>query len=296
LDAVILLDKPAGITSAEAVRRIKRFVKPSRVGHLGTLDPFATGLLPIMIGEATKLAPFLEGGGKEYAGTIRLGSETDTLDRDGQVVRTAAIPSLAPERLREVAARFTGKITQIPPIFSAIKRAGVPMYKLARKNIEVAPPPPREVEIKSLSLEAAGCERISFVAVCSPGTYLRSLARDIGVALESAAHLEELRRSRTSGFALADARPLEVVAAALESGDGAALPTRSLRDALGAMPEIAIDDALERRLRHGDSSVLDMMAPVAAGYFKVISESGALVAVARATSRVTALIERIFAA
>lgn len=293
MDAVILLDKPAGITSAEAVRRIKRFVKPARVGHLGTLDPFATGLLPIMIGEATKLAPFLEGGDKEYTGAIKFGAETDTLDRDGQVIRTAAVPALTPARIAEVAAAFTGMITQTPPIFSAIKREGVPMYKLARRNADIAPPPPREVEIKSLALEAAGCDRIKFVVVCSPGTYIRSLARDIGAALGTAAYLDELRRVRTGHFQIADAVALETVVAALEAGDTAALKTLSPRAAAGAMPEVALDTAAERRLRNGDSTVLDMMAPVASGHFKVISESGALIAIARATSRVTAVIERI---
>jgi tRNA pseudouridine55 synthase len=294
MDAIILLDKPAGITSAEAVRRIKRFVKPARVGHLGTLDPFATGLLPIMIGEATKLAPFLEGGDKEYVGTIKLGAETDTLDRDGQVVRSAAVPELTPEGMGEVAATFIGVITQTPPIFSAIKREGVPMYKLARKNIDIAPPPPREVEIKSLTLEASGCDRIKFVAVCSPGTYIRSLARDIGAALGTVAFLDELRRTRTSHFQIANALALEVVIAALETGKTASLKMLTPREAVAALPEVALDAAAERRLRNGDSSVLDMRAPVASGYFKVISESGALIAVARATSRVTALIERIF--
>ncbi|MHB8380886.1 MAG: tRNA pseudouridine(55) synthase TruB [Candidatus Binataceae bacterium] len=294
MDTVILLDKPAGITSAEAVRRIKRFVKPARVGHLGTLDPFATGLLPIMIGEATKLAPFLEGGDKEYIGTIKLGAETDTLDRDGQVLRTAPVPALTPEGLAQAAARFIGVITQTPPIFSAIKREGVPMYKLARKNIDIEPPPPREVEIKSLALEASGCDRIKFVAVCSPGTYIRSLARDIGAALGTAAYLDELRRTRTSNFLIADALALDSVVAALEAGSASTLRTLAPRAAAGTLPEVMLPAAAERRLRNGDSSVLDMMAPVASGYFKVISESGALVAIARATSRATALIERIF--
>ena len=294
MDAVILLDKPAGITSAEAVRRIKRFVKPARVGHLGTLDPFATGLLPIMIGEATKLAPFLEGGDKEYLGTIKLGAETDTLDRDGQVIRTAPVRELTPERIGEVAAGFVGMIMQTPPIFSAIKREGVPMYKLARKNIDIAPPPPREIEIKSLALEASGCDLIKFVAVCSPGTYIRSLARDIGAALGTAAYVDELRRTRTSHFQITDALALETVVAALEAGDTSSLKTLSTRDAVAALPEIAVGAAAERRLRNGDSSVLDMMAPIASGYFKVISESGALIAIARATSRATAVIERIF--
>lgn len=294
MDAVILIDKPAGITSAEVVRRIKRLVRPARVGHLGTLDPFATGLLPIMVGEATKLAPFLEGGDKEYVGTIKLGAETDTLDRDGAVIRTAPIPALEPARLAEVAAAFSGTIKQTPPIFSAIKRAGVPMYKLARKDADVEPPPAREVEIKSLRLESAGCDRINFGIVCGPGTYVRSLARDIGAALGTAAYLEELRRTRSRGFKIEDARALEAVVAAFDSGNLAELEMLTPREAVAALPEVAVDSALERRLHNGDSSALDMRAPVAVGHFKVISESGALIAVARATSRVTAVIERIF--
>ena len=183
MDAVLIVDKPAGITSAEVVRQIKARVRPARVGHLGTLDPFATGLLPILIGEATKLAPFLQDGEKEYEGVIRLGIETDTLDRTGTETQTAEVPALSAEKLAEAAARFTGKIVQQPPIFSAIKRDGVPLYKLARRGGEVEPPPPREVEISRLHLDAIDATSIHFVATCSTGTYMRSLARDIGVAL-----------------------------------------------------------------------------------------------------------------
>ncbi len=295
MDAVILIDKPAAITSAEAVRRVKRQVKPNKVGHLGTLDPFATGLLPIMVGEATKLAPFLERGNKEYEGVIRLGAETDTLDRDGAVMRTAEVPALTSERLAEAAARFTGRISQVPPVFSAIKREGVPMYKLARRDASVEAPPPREVEIHSLAIEAIAPDALRFTAVCSKGTYARSLARDIGAALGTAAYLADLRRTRTSGFSLADAVALELAIESLESGTE--LPTGSIlspRQALATMREAAVGAAIERRLRSGDSSALDMIIPVASGCFKVISEAGDLIAVARATSRATAVIERIF--
>src|ERR1700675_480767 len=146
VNAIVLVDKPAGISSAGVVRRVKSRVKPARVGHLGTLDPFATGLLPIMIGEATKLAPFIDGGDKEYAGLIRLGVETDTLDRDGAEVRRAEVPAISPEKIAQVAAQFTGTIEQVPPVYSAIKRAGVPLYWLARRGDEVAPPDKRSVE------------------------------------------------------------------------------------------------------------------------------------------------------
>ena len=292
MNAILLVDKPAGISSAEVVRRVKSRVKPARVGHLGTLDPFATGLLPIMIGEATKLAPFIDGGDKTYAGLIRLGVETDTLDRDGEVVGRAEVPVISTEKIAEVVAQFTGAIEQVPPVFSAIKRAGVPLYRLARRGDDVPPPEKRNVEIKRIDLKREAPDAIRFVATCSPGTYARALARDIGVALGTVAHLEELRRTRNGAFSIDDAMPLADVLAALDSG------TRSraigLRDALVGMPELAVDAAAEKRLRNGDSRALDSMVPPGGPLFKVISASGELIAVARATSRVTAIVERIF--
>jgi tRNA pseudouridine55 synthase len=293
MNALILVDKPPGISSAEVVRRVKSRVKPARVGHLGTLDPFATGLLPIMIGEATKLAPFIDGGDKEYAGVIRLGVETDTLDRDGAVVRQVEVPADFPERLAQVCAQFTGAIEQVPPVYSAIKRAGVPLYRLARRGEEVAPPEKRSVEIKRLELIGEAPDAIRFVATCSPGTYARSLARDIGVALGTVAHLEELRRTRNGTFSIAEAMPLADVLIALDSG-ARALSVISLRDALVGLKELVVDASAEKRLRNGDSRALDSQVPPDAPLFKVISARGELIAVARATSRVTALVERIF--
>lgn len=294
MDAVLIVDKPAGITSAEVVRQIKARVRPARVGHLGTLDPFATGLLPILIGEATKLAPFLQDGEKEYEGVIRLGIETDTLDRTGTETQTAEVPALSAEMLAEAAARFTGKIVQQPPIFSAIKRDGVPLYKLARRGGEVEPPPPREVEISRLHLDAIDATSIHFVATCSTGTYMRSLARDIGVALGTVAHLAELRRVRNGSFALAEARPLAAVLEALtDRGSKDAAGMVGMREALVTMAEAEADPVQVRRLRNGDSRALDGLAPEGAGLFKVVS-AGALVAVAEATSRITARVVRVF--
>jgi tRNA pseudouridine55 synthase len=275
------------------VRQIKWRVKPARVGHLGTLDPFATGVLPILVGEATKLAPFLHDGEKRYEGLIALGTETDTLDRTGAVVRTAVIAPLDSARLVAIAATFTGTITQTPPIFSAIKRGGVPLYKLARRGDEVSPPPPRQVEIARLDLTAEGDAAIRFAMVCSPGTYVRSLARDIGLALGGAAHLAELRRTRNGLFAIADARPLEQVLAGLERGDGAGLI--GLREAVPDLPEVAVDDTTAMRLRNGDARALDGLVPTQAKFFKVVANSR-LLAIAEATSRVTAVIARIFVA
>jgi tRNA pseudouridine55 synthase len=293
MNAILLVDKPAGISSAEVVRRVKSRVKPARVGHLGTLDPFATGLLPVMIGEATKLAPFIDGGDKEYAGVIRLGLETDTLDRDGAEVRRAAVAEISNEKLAQVTAQFTGPIDQIPPVYSAIKRAGVPLYRLARRGEDVATPEKRSVEIKRLDLKYEAPDAIRFVATCSPGTYARSLARDIGIALGTVAHLDELRRTRNGAFSIIDAMPLADVIESLDSG--ARTPRMiNLRDALVGIPEIVVDTAAEKRLRNGDSRALDSQVPPGAPLFKVISPRGELIAVARVTSRVTAVVERIF--
>ncbi len=236
MNGILLVDKPAGISSAEVVRRVKSRVKPSRVGHLGTLDPFATGLLPVMIGEATKLAPFIDGGDKEYAGVIRLGVETDTLDRDGAEVRRAEVPTISAEKMAQVTAQFSGTIEQVPPVYSAIKRDGVPLYRLARRGDEVAPPDIRRVEIKHLALECETPDAIRFVATCSPGTYARALARDIGVALGTVAHLEELRRTRNGAFSIADAMTLADVLVALDSGGTDALdqPSRGAGRPSGA--------------------------------------------------------------
>src|ERR1700693_2750084 len=268
MNAILLVDKPAGISSAEVVRRVKSRVKPARVGHLGTLDPFATGLLPIMGGEATKLAPFVDGGDKEYAGPIRLGVETDTLDRDGAEVRRDDVPAISAEKLAQVTAQFTGAIEQVPPVYSAIKRAGVPLYRLRRRGADVAPPEKRTVEIKRLDLICEAPDAIRFVATCSPGTYARSLARDIGIALGTVAHLDELRRTRNGAFPTGAAKPLAAVLEALDSGRPT-LPSVSLRDALVGMPEIVVDITVEKRLRNGDSRALDSQVPPNGRLFNV---------------------------
>jgi tRNA pseudouridine55 synthase len=292
MDGVIICDKPAGVTSAAVVRQIKaRLGKHARVGHLGTLDPFATGVLPILVGEGTKLAPFLQEGLKQYVGVITLGCETDTLDLTGQIIRSAPVPEIRQEQLTEVACRFTGIIQQTPPIFSAIKRQGMPLYKLARRNIDIELPAPRQVEISRLEICPADEWNIRFTVACASGTYIRSLARDIGIALNSAAHLKELRRTASGSFSLAQARPLTPILVALEQGDNSGLI--GISAALANLPEVAVDPIVERRLRNGDSSALQHLAPKDAEFFKLTS-CGGLVAVARRTSAVTAAIARVF--
>lgn len=294
MNGIIVIDKPAGPTSAEIVRQIKaRLPRHRRVGHLGTLDPFATGVLPILIGEGTKLAAFIEENKREYAGLIRLGSETDTLDYTGRICRTAPVPSLDSLRLGQIAARFTGMVEQTPPIFSAIKRRGVPLYKLARRDPQIEPPMARKVEIQRLDLQAASSDSIRFTVFCSSGMYVRSLARDLGIALGTAAHLCELRRNRTGGFSIADAHRFYEVVGAMDRGEAPGLI--DMRAALARLPEAVVDPVLERRIRQGDSRALDHIGPEGGGLFKVISH-GELIAIARSALRETAVIMRVFRA
>ncbi len=294
LHGVILVDKPAGITSAEAVRRLKRRLgRQPRVGHLGTLDPFATGLLPILVGEATKLAPFLQEGEKEYTGVMRLGAETDTLDCTGTVVRSAALPAPGATRLEELSERFSGVIEQVPPLFSALKRDGVRLYELARSGAEVPAPAARRVTIGELDLAWQGDDALRFRVRCSTGTYVRSLARDLGRALGSAAYLLELRRTRNGFFEVGNTTPLDELIAVLDRGD--AMPVISPRAALAGMEEVEVTATVAARIRVGDSSALAGHIPAGGGLFKVISD-GELMAVARATSRATATLVRGFVA
>jgi tRNA pseudouridine55 synthase len=265
LSGILLIDKPTGLTSAEVVRQIKALVRPQRVGHVGTLDPLASGLLPVVIGEATKLAPFLEIADKEYHGIIQLGVETDTLDSEGRVTARAPLPILDSQTLAEVEGIFSGTITQTVPIFSAVKCAGQPLYKLARKQCSVVPPV-RTVTIKSLHLERVAEDRLAFVLVCSKGTYARALARDIGRKLGSAAFLAQLRRTRSGGFSLEHSCSLSDALAWLKHRSNARdYADRSLlvqmREALTGMEELPVDAIAAQRLRNGDASALDPYQP-----------------------------------
>ncbi len=277
MHGLLLIDKPADVGSAEVVRQVKRFVKPAKVGHLGTLDPFATGLLPILIGEATKIAQFLEHDDKYYGGIIALGAETDTLDRSGEVVRRAAVPALDAARLDEIAARFIGAFEQVPPVYSAIKRAGVPLYKLARRGEQPEPARPRTVHVKRLELVVEGADRLRFSLQCATGMYVRALARDIGAALGSVAHLAELRRLGTAGFSVDQATPLDEALAIL--AERRIPPLVGLSEALGRMAAVEVDPATSRRVRNGDGSALLAVVRMGQGTFKVLCD-GALVAIA----------------
>jgi tRNA pseudouridine55 synthase len=271
MNGILLIDKPDGITSAEAVRRVKRRVGV-KVGHLGTLDPFATGLLPLCLGEATKIAQFLNTADKRYTGVIQLGSATDTGDRTGAPVRGAPVPDLTAVDLDALARRFVGEHLQTPPMYSALKRDGVPLYRLARKGVEVDRPA-RPVRIDALSFEVAEPAQLSFALACSKGTYIRVLAEEIGAALGTAAHLEALRRTGFGSFDIAQA-------AALDEWDPGKKPGFvSLRQALQHLPEVRLDDRAADAARQGKASVLSGLAADLGDAAVLLNRDGDVVAV-----------------
>jgi tRNA pseudouridine55 synthase len=247
MDGILLVDKPEGMTSADVVRVVKQRFR-CKTGHLGTLDPFATGLLPLCIGEGTKIAQFLNLADKEYVGRIRLGSATDSGDLTGTVTATAPVPSPNAAELARVAAQFRGAQLQTPPMYSAIKHQGTPLYKLARQGLDVEREP-REVRIDALSLTDHGDGAIEFSVACSKGTYIRVLAEHIAVALGSVGHLEQLRRTRFGHFRVEEAIALAALGRAVPSVIG-------LREALRHLPEIPLDASAAQRARQGYQPLL----------------------------------------
>lgn len=213
MDGVLIINKPAGMTSHDVVARVRRILNERSVGHLGTLDPSAAGVLPLVVGRFTRLASFYNDADKRYEGVIRFGVATDTYDAEGEPLGPPQKVNFSMQELREVEARFVGRIDQVPPPFSAKKIAGVPAYKLARKNQEVKLEP-KQVEVKEFEILNFDGECASFKAWVGSGTYLRSLAHDLGQALGCGAHLGKLTRTAVREFGLEAARSLEEVAEA----------------------------------------------------------------------------------
>ena len=208
MNGVLIIDKPAGLTSHDVVSCARRILGQRALGHLGTLDPMATGVLPLVIGSFTRLAQFYLSSEKSYEGTIRFGFATDTYDAEGEPTGAPAGTVVSREVLETAAGKFRGVIWQTPPPFSAKKIKGVPAYKLARKQKEVKLEPV-EVEIKEFEILSVDVDRANFRARVASGTYMRSVAHDMGQALGCGAHLESLRRTSVAEFTLADAHTLE---------------------------------------------------------------------------------------
>jgi tRNA pseudouridine55 synthase len=244
---VLLLDKPAGMTSQAAVSRVKRLLGCMKAGHTGTLDPLATGLLPVCIGEATKFSHLLLDAEKTYEAGVRLGVVTTTGDREGEIVAVKPV-AVDSDGVQAVLARFVGEIAQVPPMYSALKRRGQPLYKLARKGISV-PRPARTVCIRSLELRSLAGDLLHIRIVCEKGTYIRVLAEDIGRALGCGASLDTLRRTAVGALSVEES----ITFNALETLSPEARARRLLDPdtPVSGLPRIDLDAGAVRHVLHG---------------------------------------------
>jgi tRNA pseudouridine55 synthase len=252
LSGVVVVDKPSGPTSFDVVRRVKGLFKTKRCGHTGTLDPTATGVLPICIGDATKVATFVSEGEKEYAATVRFGAITDTQDAAGRILETRELGDLTEARVLKELETFVGLIEQTPPMYSARKVDGKRLYELARAGEEV------EREARTIHIDEARMTffrppDVGIFVRCSKGTYLRTLAHDLGQRLGCGAHLRELKRVRVGPFAIEDSVGLDTLMAAAKEGGRPALDRwlLPLSRALDDLAELRLDLAISRRVAHG---------------------------------------------
>ncbi len=274
----IVVDKPAGRTSHDVVDLVRGWFGTRRVGHLGTLDPQATGVLPLAIRAATKLIPFMEGAAKGYDGTVVLGAETDTLDHEGVVLRSfsGALPDR--ETTLSALSKFRGDIQQIPPMYSAVKIDGVPLHRLARRGEEV-PREPKWVTIDELEMTRFESPELDIRVLCSSGTYVRVIAADLGEALGCGAHLGGLRRTQSGPFRLDAARTVDDFEAAVESGktDSMLIP---LEEALGFPVHCISGEQLHRLRNGGDLPAGDLHRAAPGTRVSVLDDSGDFLAVA----------------
>ena len=248
MNGLLLVDKPCGLSSFEVVRKVRRWCGTRQVGHCGTLDPAASGVLPVAVGSATRLVEYLMAGDKEYVATLRLGVATDTQDGEGQVLATQSWEGIGRAQLVAAAAAFVGEIEQVPPMYSALKRDGVPLYKLARQGVEVERRA-RPVRIDTLEILDVALPEASLRVVCSKGTYIRTLCHDLGRQLGCGAHMAALRRTRCGAFSIKQCTgidQLEALAAA-----GRPLPYLAPAAALPGWPGLQVAVAAWPRLANG---------------------------------------------
>ncbi len=253
VDGVLVLDKPPGCTSNQILQRVKRMYGAAKVGHTGSLDPLATGVLPLCFGEATKFSQFLLDADKAYFVKAKWGARTDTGDADGEIIETCATDTLTIEQLVTVLEQFTGVIDQVPSMFSALKHQGQPLYKLARQGVEVERKS-RQVTIHELKLLDFDQEYFSLFVRCSKGTYVRNLVEDIAAAVGNLAHVVELRRSQAGPYSLEQAVTVDTLAQVIEQGghkalDEFLLPLGSSAD---HWPPVSLTEATVFFLRNGN--------------------------------------------
>ncbi|MDX2178520.1 MAG: tRNA pseudouridine(55) synthase TruB [Bryobacteraceae bacterium] len=272
IDGVLVVDKPAGWTSHDVVNKIRRIAGTKKVGHLGTLDPMATGVLPLVVGRATRLAQFYTRAAKSYEGTIRFGWATDTYDAEGEPVGERREPMFTLVQLEEWVARFRGRFEQTPPPVSAKKIGGTPAYKLARKNIAVEIPAV-EVEVTRFDIVEFAPPAVRFEIDCGAGTYVRSIAHDLGALAGCGAHLAGLRRTRSGDFTIAQARTIEEIE---KHVGGALVPTGEM---LLELPAVRVDDLTASQVRQGRDFRSSPFQPVTGKLARAIARDGSLVAV-----------------
>jgi tRNA pseudouridine55 synthase len=242
VDGILLLDKPEGLSSNAALQRVRRVFRARKAGHTGSLDPLASGLLPLCFGQATKASGLLLDADKTYRVRIAFGKRTATGDREGDVVETAPVPDLPEDAIRRVAAGFLGPSTQVPPMYSALKHQGERMYRLARQGIEVERPP-RAVTIHRLDVLDRGPDWLDLDVVCSKGTYVRSLAEDFARACGTVGHVGRLRRTELGPFRNAALRTLADVEQAAEHPESLAAMLLPADAALPGLPAVRLDAA-----------------------------------------------------
>jgi tRNA pseudouridine55 synthase len=285
---VLNVNKPAGWTSHDVVARVRGVLRSGcgarvKVGHLGTLDPNATGVLPLCIGKATKIAQYLADSAKHYRAVMKLGVRTDTQDAAGRVLTSTEAIDLSLDQIETVCAQFVGAISQVPPMYSAVKIGGRPLYKAARAGLEVAREP-RTVVISSLRVLAADGPLISLEIECSKGTYVRTLCADIGDRLGVGAHLARLERCRVGDLTLEGASTLEQVESAARAGTLASL-MMPMERLLAHLPEIRVDDHTVGRVLHGVPLPGRADGPLTNGQsVRIASLTGELVAIGRVQS------------
>ncbi len=274
IHGILLLDKPQGLTSNQALQQAKRLLGARKAGHTGSLDPIASGLLPICFGEATKISPFLLGSDKRYLVMVRLGAATTTGDAEGEIRGRWPVPVLDRAMIEQALDRFRGKIEQIPPMYSALKQGGRRLYDLARQGIEVERPP-RRVTIHTLKLVGFGPDFLALEIFCSKGTFIRTLAEDIGKSLGSGAYVENLRRTQVGDFLIEEAVTLERLAETTPVGRRAyVLP---IDRAVAACPQVVLSDEMSFYVLRGQAVMIPKLR--AKGWVRLYNREGFLLGV-----------------
>ncbi len=262
MNGVVVIDKPPGLTSHDVVNRVRRILGQRTVGHLGTLDPSATGVLPIVLGSLTRLAQFYAHSEKTYEGVIRFGFATDTYDADGEPTTPPQEADINGDEVRALAAQFQGTIEQMPPPFSAKKIAGVPAYKLARKKQQVELKPV-QVEIKEFEILGTTADQATFRARVASGTYIRSVAHEMGQKLGCGAHLASLRRTAVAEFTIEDAHSLQELESAMQQGSAESFVLRMLvhpRKLVPQLPSVTASEESAALIRSGRAVNLPEMS------------------------------------